>query len=972
MIKLYPQKETEFKSNGTVLRDCFSAVITEESNSLFSAEFEFPITNKLLNEKMIIVAPTPRGEQPFRITKIKKKYDKSNKIFVVSARHLTYDLLDNLVLNVRPTNQDATNFGKTIFAGTQYPHPFIFKSEDIQGTNTANFVRRNPIDCLIGNTDNSMISLFGGDLERDWYNITLKGGNRDRGFKIEPKRNLVAIEEELELSDVKTRIYPTFVITDNKVEELPEKVIDSPYLNNYPNPIINEYRVELSEEEKKFSLTQIQEIVRNRAKALFSVEKIDLPKANWKVDFVQLEKTEQYKLIPVLTTLQLNDTVTVRVAALNIDIQAKVIRYTYDAKLKKYLKIELGNFKKSLVNQKVELQKTIEKAIKNQDGEITQKLKESLDKIMGNTGGYQKTLFNAEGLPQGTIWMDSPNESTAKNYIIINNQGIAFGNQGLSVPPELAISIDGSIVGDSAFFNSITTNLIESDFGQKLILKSKEAIVSTVTGSDTYKADIAKTANNRNYLLDSKRNLTNNLYLHSNYHIAEPLKEGELVTVVIKGALGAGKSYFSLYNSGPSVSIVPIAESSKIGDVYVKTFPWKVAGSTNDFINVYTIPNSVAVDSTIEWITLFRGEKYITEYVPSWEELNGNANLLPNSSFQNNLDYWEPNVEGAAEIVTEDGFKCVHIKGELGKQKQIRCEIVNKVIPNPIYVISGWIKKKNIIKGSTNPFLAAAYIEGWKEDGTYNGVNIPIESFNSDFEDILTHTWTRFKFAFKVDNTAYKTLKVYIIGRDFTGDIYARDFTMCESTIAKYHHSKSDVETAGDSDLRNLADKQALDALGIQENLGALEERTSNVEQEITQDAIVDKITSSSKYIGDFSKMGQQIVDVQNQFQKDLTGFGDIWNAKYTDMDGRVSEMSNYLRYDAPTNTLSLGTTANPFLMKLTNTMLGFYDSDNLLAYFEKQKLFVEEIEVLKSIKIGRHMQLAYADTLTIDLFVGD
>ena len=70
--------------------------------------------------------------------------------------------------------------------------------------------------------------------------------------------------------------------------------------------------------------------------------------------------------------------------------------------------------------------------------------------------------------------------NTANEYVIINNKGVAFGVNGLNNPPELAIDIDGSIVGDSAFFRSITTNLIQSDIGSDLVLTSNLAITGLV------------------------------------------------------------------------------------------------------------------------------------------------------------------------------------------------------------------------------------------------------------------------------------------------------------------------------------------------------------------------------------------------------------------------------------------------------------------------------------------------------------
>ena len=87
--------------------------------------------------------------------------------------------------------------------------------------------------------------------------------------------------------------------------------------------------------------------------------------------------------------------------------------------------------------------------------------------------------------------MDSPDINTAQKYVLINNQGIAFGSNGFSNPPEIAIGIDGSVVSGTGFFNSLTTNLIQSDIGQRLDLRGNGTVGITVVESEAYKGDLA-------------------------------------------------------------------------------------------------------------------------------------------------------------------------------------------------------------------------------------------------------------------------------------------------------------------------------------------------------------------------------------------------------------------------------------------------------------------------------------------------
>lgn len=357
MIRLYKANETNFNQNGDILNNVLDCIITEESNGIFNAEFKFPYNPKF-EQGMIITADTPRGEQKFRIVKPKIVYDKSQKCVSFLSRHIFYDLLNNFIENIRPTDKDAKGFLDTILQGTAYTHSFVGMAVNTVGTATANYVRMNPIQAIMGNQDNSVLNIFKADIERDNFIVKVQSGPRERGYIIESGKNLTAIEREIDISDITTRLFVTSVIKENTVITLPEKFVDSKHINNYPAPIIKEYRVELTEDEKKLPITQIYDLMRNRAKAEFENE-IDLPKINLKIDFVRLEKSEQFKGIAVLPQLDLNDSVTIRVKELGIDVKAKVIKYTFDGANKRYLKMELGNFKPTLTNQKTEFQKLL-------------------------------------------------------------------------------------------------------------------------------------------------------------------------------------------------------------------------------------------------------------------------------------------------------------------------------------------------------------------------------------------------------------------------------------------------------------------------------------------------------------------------------------------------------------------------------------------------------------------------------------
>ena len=126
----------------------------------------------------------------------------------------------------------------------------------------------------------------------------------------------------------------------------------------------------------------------------------------------------------------------------------------------------------------------------------------------------------------------------------------------------------------------------------------------------------------RNLLRDSKQLITNNAYLIATYTLTESLQEGERVTMTIKGRLGAGKTYFSIYNSNGYVHLGNL--EYKGNNIYQHTFNWTLTdfGHTadNTLIQIYATPYSIVTNSTIEWVKLEKGNAS-TDWSPAPEDL---------------------------------------------------------------------------------------------------------------------------------------------------------------------------------------------------------------------------------------------------------------------------------------------------------------------------------------------------------------
>lgn len=131
----------------------------------------------------------------------------------------------------------------------------------------------------------------------------------------------------------------------------------------------------------------------------------------------------------------------------------------------------------------------------------------------------------------------------------------------------------------------------------------------------------------RNLLRNSNPNVTNNLYPTVALSLSDEGKkliEGEQVTIIIKGELGAGKTNFGIFNSNDYVRMVDISPSSFVNGIATKTFNWKIYHPTypasNTSVKIFAMPSSSA-NSTVEWVKLVRGNKVTTDWTSAPEDI---------------------------------------------------------------------------------------------------------------------------------------------------------------------------------------------------------------------------------------------------------------------------------------------------------------------------------------------------------------
>lgn len=337
IVIIFEQDEQNFDTIGLGMLVPNSGVVYEEFNGDFTLTFQHPYDAsgkwKRIEIDRIVLAETPRGRQPFRIY----YYKPTMNGIEVQARHLFYDLLDNICESVAYSGS-AQGAMDAIKEGLSVPMPFTFYTDISCDTGGIGCTMDNPVSLLLkeewdnneGETK-SFFYFYGGELKRDFFNVSmLESLGSDRGVFIVYRKNLVGLEVTEDISDVATRIYP--IGKDGLA--LDGQYIDSQYVNNYAYP-----KVKVIEDTKAESQSDLREIAEN-----FFAEGGDIPKVNIKVDFIDLSQTEEYKNYANLEKVFLGDTVTVVNQKMGFSKKAKIISYEFDVILGRYNKIELGDF----------------------------------------------------------------------------------------------------------------------------------------------------------------------------------------------------------------------------------------------------------------------------------------------------------------------------------------------------------------------------------------------------------------------------------------------------------------------------------------------------------------------------------------------------------------------------------------------------------------------------------------------------
>ena len=431
------------ESNGEAILDniCVSCETIESLDGTYELDATFIVDNeglyKLISDESILKVSMDYGEEVFRVAKIQK----GTRDIVIFARQITIsETLDMWIEDTRPTNTSGLSALNTL-KNNSIGKKDIQVFSNITNTSTA-YYQRMSMYKAIHDCDQSFLTRWGGEVQRRCYNLTINSTiGSDRGVQIRSRKNLSGFEANTNIDNVVTRIRPIGYYGIDA-----GKFVDSPLINKYSAIKTKEIKyedVKVKDEsnpnEGYDTLKEAQAELIRRAELEFSQNHIDELRAEYIINFIYLEQTEEYKNFIQAERVYIGDTVQVYEEKHDINIHVRAIKRKFDVLRQKVIEIELSNTdisSKSITTSDIisELQSIISSSSNNNVQDIIQS--------MINSGIKDSYVIPRQN---EIIIADNKDLNLANNVCRLNKNGLGFSKTGYYGTYEYGFTIDGVI-----------------------------------------------------------------------------------------------------------------------------------------------------------------------------------------------------------------------------------------------------------------------------------------------------------------------------------------------------------------------------------------------------------------------------------------------------------------------------------------------------------------------------------------------
>ncbi len=289
----------------------------------------------------------------------------TEKGVTVTASHIFYDLAGNLttwtgyVASTDTNNPTCVHALAGVMAGAMMPHEFEGRTNLLDQRVQVNWTNENIVAALMA-PETGILDRWGAELVRDNYEFTiLREAGLNRGVMIEHGKNLLGVTVTTDVTDVIARVMPIGKTHKDKPLYLTagtyningvtvtvgagERWVTSERAGDYPSPQLTV--LETNVKAKSGSSADVHVAHRKMielALNMFTIDEVDQPAVNVRVEFLKLGDTIEYEQYRRLEDVFLCDRVRVRHPGIGVDVLTEVIETVWDCLSGRFKAIELG------------------------------------------------------------------------------------------------------------------------------------------------------------------------------------------------------------------------------------------------------------------------------------------------------------------------------------------------------------------------------------------------------------------------------------------------------------------------------------------------------------------------------------------------------------------------------------------------------------------------------------------------------
>ncbi len=352
---LYEWDETIFHSNGICrLIDCISATVTEIRNGEYTCQFVYPIDgvdyDKLQLGRIVGCPHDAAGDvQPFTIYRREANLDGTEVFY---AQHLSYEL--NYVVQ-RPFTANGADgvfeyldtyrtstyrLGGRVQTYSRSPYRF---STDIESDADYNLLQPTALRVMLGGMQNSILEVYGGELEWDRYNVILHANRgQDNGAVIRYGGNLTGAVDTDDDSATYGSVHPFWV------DKTSGTVVDT--YGDYrqgSEAIYFPWKFTPLDVSQNFETQPTRAEVQEVAEAFLANNQTWLPFHNLTVNFEPWTDAQIAAESERLQNVRLCDYVRVDILWMGVSVKSKVTKTVWNVLTDRYDSIELGDLNPS-------------------------------------------------------------------------------------------------------------------------------------------------------------------------------------------------------------------------------------------------------------------------------------------------------------------------------------------------------------------------------------------------------------------------------------------------------------------------------------------------------------------------------------------------------------------------------------------------------------------------------------------------